>query len=218
MIGFMLYLIHIRGEKMLLFYAVLETVEDQNEKQILEALFIGYEKKIFRYIRSKYNFSYEDTEDMTAQTFLLMVKYKHKFMGVTEERQLSLLINFARCSCINLLKKKSLDQQHLCSISGEDGDNTANITDLSDPVDFTECFIQKDYDQQCMRKVREIIACMPSPSREILVMKTDAGMNSSEIGAILHMPPATVRTIANRAYKRIRKELFHDKSKAQSIL
>lgn len=200
---------------MLLFYAVLETVQDQNEKQILEALFIGYEKKIFRYIRSKYDFSHEDSEDMTAQTFLLMVKYKHKFFGVTEERQLSLLINFARCCSINFLKKKTLEQQHLLSATDDDKDDDSafHVSKLSDPVDFAEKFIQKEYDQECIRKVRDMIARLPSPSQEILLMKTDAGMNSSEIGEILHMPPATVRTIANRAYKKIRKELFYDKSK-----
>lgn len=197
---------------MIVFYSVLNTVENAAEKQQLEALFNRYEKKIYKYILARYRLSKEDTEDMTAQTFFLMVKYKQKFIGSSESRQISLLISFARCSCINLQKRKAVEARHSICLKTSKDDEIFGETEPTDPIDFTEELAQHDYEQLCTDKARELIARMSSPAREILLMKTETDLNSSEISALLEIPPATVRTIVRRAFIQIRKELQHDKT------
>lgn len=55
--------------------------------------------------------------------------------------------------------------------------------------------------------VREALEKLDSVSREILILNVAAGLRSREIGEMLGIPAATVRTKQKRALKKIREEL-----------
>lgn len=55
--------------------------------------------------------------------------------------------------------------------------------------------------------VREALEKLDSVSREILILNVAAGFRSREIGEMLGIPAATVRTKQKRALKKIREEL-----------
>ncbi len=55
--------------------------------------------------------------------------------------------------------------------------------------------------------VREALDKLDNISREIILLSVVAGFKSYEIGKILSLPSATVRTKRKRAYEKLRKEL-----------
>ncbi len=55
--------------------------------------------------------------------------------------------------------------------------------------------------------VREALDNLDSDSREIILLSVIGGFKSHEIGKILNLPSATVRTKRKRAYEKLRKEL-----------
>ncbi len=55
--------------------------------------------------------------------------------------------------------------------------------------------------------VREALDNLDGISREIILLSVVAGFKSHEIGRILNLPSATVRTKRKRAYEKLRKEL-----------
>ena len=55
--------------------------------------------------------------------------------------------------------------------------------------------------------LRQAIKSLETESRMIVVLRYYAGLDASEIGAAMHLPPATVRTRLRRALTRLRQEL-----------
>ena len=60
----------------------------------------------------------------------------------------------------------------------QDKNGTIDVPEPIDPVDFSEEFVQKEYEQHCIEHARNMIAHLQSPAREILLMKIDAGMKA----------------------------------------
>lgn len=55
--------------------------------------------------------------------------------------------------------------------------------------------------------LRQAIACLEEPLRLVIALRYYAGMDASEIGAALNVPPATIRTRLRRALTLLRQHL-----------
>jgi RNA polymerase sigma factor (sigma-70 family) len=66
------------------------------------------------------------------------------------------------------------------------------------------------------RDLRQAVALLPDDLRRIVALRFYAGMDSTQIGAILETPPATVRTRLRRALELLREALADDEAHADA--
>ena len=61
--------------------------------------------------------------------------------------------------------------------------------------------------QELARRVRQAVAQLPDPDREVLMMRTFEGLSFEEVGVLLEIDPATARKRHGRALLRLHKIL-----------
>ena len=141
----------------------------------------------------------EDAEDVTQETFIKAWEHRAKLRPKT---LLSWLLKCAHNLCINLLKQHQFQTP---LIEGDDAEFDALLqahTDRSDPSP-DEIIIKQELKEFVQCAIRKL----PPDMRAVIIMRELDGMSFKEIAEATEQPEGTVRAIAHRARKKLRKLL-----------
>ncbi len=127
----------------------------------------------------------EDAEDVLQDVYLSVHNSAHLYKPMG--RPMEWLMTITRNQCLSKLRQRS-KQKPL-----EREDTAVDYFDISDS------------DQRIA--LNEALKSLTDEERRIVTLHSAAGLKHREIGAVLDMPPSTVRTKYHRALKKLRKLL-----------
>lgn len=165
----------------------------RTDRVAFSELFRRHYDEIYRYCARRLP-GRSHAEDVTSGVFLKMVRNFHKFMG-DETAFRSWLYRIA-CNEVNSFYRKSGREAHAMDIIRQQPTETEN-----DPL---EDIATEDDNAAKLTALREAMETLESPCREIVSLRFLQGLNSDQIGDILDMKPATVRSRLARALKKLK--------------
>jgi RNA polymerase sigma-70 factor (ECF subfamily) len=177
----------------------------RTDKAAFATLFRRYYDEIFRYCARRLPNRYH-AEDITSQVFLKMVKSFDSFMG--DESGFRCWLFRIACNEVNTFYRKSarhskaLEKMRQHSIESQ----TTN-TKHSDEGNQSKCEFLKT-----------AVSTLKPTHQDILTLRYFEGLNSYQIGKVLNMEPATVRSQLSRSLKKLKKQyLLHRQQHAEEI-
>ncbi|MCQ2456890.1 MAG: sigma-70 family RNA polymerase sigma factor [Clostridia bacterium] len=185
----------------MLFLEVLETLED-TERCLVEQLWMDYSGKV-KAICMKILCSEDLAQDALNETFLKVIKYKDRFSDTDERERARLIVIYARSVCFTLYRRKNKLKIDSLEELAEEADGEEKLV-RGEARDLTEILLRKETSEMLARE----IAALPTPTREIVVMKYYYDMRNTEIAEFFGMKPSTVGTVIERANKKLRKKLW----------
>lgn len=162
-----------------------------------EHIVLTTEKQIYNLALSLTR-SHEDAEDITQETYLRLWNSLHEYHGASAK---SYIFRIARNLSIDLLRKRSRQSESDTVILTSDGEFEPDIADPDPDVRPDEAYLRR----LTVETVRECIASLPIPMRELVVMRDIDGLSYVEIASILGMPEGSVKSGLFRARERLRK-------------
>ncbi len=142
--------------------------------------------------------SHEDAEDITQETYLRLWNSLGDYKGASAK---SYIFKIARNISIDLLRKKMRHSEADAVILTADGEFEPDIADPDPDVRPDEAYLRK----LTVETVRECIASLPIPMRELIVMRDIDGLSYGEIASVLGMPEGSVKSGIFRAREKLRK-------------
>jgi RNA polymerase sigma-70 factor, ECF subfamily len=146
-----------------------------------------------------------DAEDLFQETWLRVVKAGTLRSEAGSRESKAWLFAIAANAHKDQLRKKRvrhlffLERSRLMADGAADADPGWDISDFArrDGTDRSDLKI-------CLRRA---VSRLPGRERRVFVLKDVEGFKHEEIGRMLGIPEATVRTLLHRAVRRLRKEL-----------
>ena len=180
----------------------LEAIENEDDREYIGQLFEKYAVRVKRYaIYILHN--EQEADDVTGIVFLKIIKYRNKFMGISDEMLKGRLALITRWSCIAYIEKKQKHSYTSITDFSEDDDGSSGDFDIPDDYDILRDMIQTE----TVEKLCTALKSLQSPAKEIVMMRYFQDMTSVEIADILSMNASTVRTILERSLKKMKKVL-----------
>jgi RNA polymerase sigma-70 factor (ECF subfamily) len=171
----------------------------RTDKSAFAALFRRHYDEIYRYCARRLP-SAAVAEDITSQVFLKMVKTFSNFMG--DEKAFRCWLFRIACNEINSHYRKAGRQTKAYEkIKNESPTELADTTDDCDSKE--EAIAKREF-------LAEAIGRLKPEHQDIVSLRFYEGLNSTEIGDVLEMKPATVRSQLARALKTI-KEYYQNR-------
>lgn len=165
----------------------------RTDKTAFAALFRRHYDEIYRYCARRLPGA-AVAEDVTSQVFLKMVKHFNSFMG--DENAFRCWLYRIACNEINSHYRSSGRQAKAFEQLKIDCDteqpNTIDDCDNADENEAQKAFLQ------------EAVSELSPEHQDILTLRFYEGLNSTEIGEVLDMKPATVRSHLARALAKIK--------------
>jgi RNA polymerase sigma-70 factor (ECF subfamily) len=177
----------VSGEAILEAITIARTAEDDLESLVGEQARFVY-RVCYSVLRN-----HHDAEDAVQDTFVRVWRNRGKLAGVHELRGWLARIAW----------RAALDRQHRRPEIGLE-DAAKAVAELRAAGTSAE---QLAAERQTAALLERLIASLPRELREPLVLSTIEEMSSSEIGAALGIPAASVRTRAFRARQLLREKL-----------
>lgn len=162
-------------------------------KDVLTKLYNKQAKIIYRYLL-KYGCRKEEAEEIVQESFIKAFQYMD---GVDERRLLSWLFKVALNNYRNHVKRKAVITE--LSIEG-----SGFFSRLVVEGDFTE-----DMANESATSVRDCLSSLKDGYKDILILKYEMELSYKEIGRLLGLPEATIKTYLYRArneFKRLWRE------------
>lgn len=138
-----------------------------------------YSRELLCYLR-KNTINMDTAEDILSEVFLNAVKYQGTLAAMSPKQCRSWLYVSARHKLIDLARIKKME------------------TRIIPAPDLVE-------DDLTAASVSEFMSMLPDDLQDLVAMRYFAGMDSTAIGKILSVPPATVRTRLRKACRLLRK-------------
>ena len=157
------------------------------------ALFRRHYDEIFRYCARRLP-DRAVAEDITSQVFLKMVKNFDSFTG--DESGFRCWLFRIACNEINSFYRKSarhtkaMDKLRQQAEQPEESDSNHDNDDNQDKISF----------------LRTAIGTLKPDHQDIVTLRFFEGLNSEQIGEVMHMNPATVRSQLSRSLKKLKKQ------------
>ena len=171
----------------------------RTDKSAFAALFRRHYDEIYRYCARRLP-SAAIAEDVTSQVFLKMVKTFSNFMG--DETAFRCWLFRIACNEINShFRRAGRQTKAFEKIKNESPTELPDTTD--DCGDDEENAAKREFLQEAMSRLKPA-------HQDIVSLRFYEGLNSSEIGKVLDMKPATVRSQLARALKTI-KEFYENR-------
>lgn len=187
---------------MFVVWLAIEAIEEDEERELVECLFRSYSAKVLALSKSILK-NREDAEDAVNNTFLKVIKYRHKFVGIDGDETKRLIVICTRSVSFDMLrKKKRID---FCSLdeSVEDDEGNALNQELPTDIDVLKSLIE----QETLMQVKEALNQLGEPAKDIVRLRYYYDMQCSEIADFLNINASTVRTILQRSLAKLRKML-----------
>ena len=195
------------GGLIVLFFQVLDAIEDENERIQLQKLFEEHAKRIKLYIKNHFSLSAEEIDDAVGDVFQKIISERKEILHVHPDIQIKQMLLITRRICLNKRKRNTLELNLFTSLDEiKDNSNTFDMIS-SDNHDFTVDIAEKEVDSQNIRFIIDFISKMDKTTSTIFLMKFAYHKSNVEIAKILHMNASTVGTILNRTITKIRKAL-----------
>ena len=157
-------------------------------------LFERYEAKLLRYVKRMAFVTDEEAEDILQDSFIKVWKNLHAFdQGMKLSSWIYRIVHNQAVS--SLREKKSF---------GKDQKTEWNETLFASIPEDTLAGAELEIENQ-ENFTHEILAQMPLPYKEVLVLKFLENMSYDEISDVLKIPEGTVATRINRAKKAFKK-------------
>ena len=180
----------------------IEAIEDEDERAYIGQLFEKYSVRVKRYaIYILHN--EQDADDATGNVFLKIIKYRHKFIGISDTMLKGRIALITRCTCLDYMEKRHNHSYQSIYDYTEDDDGNIQDYEIPDDLDILRNMIQTE----TVEKLYEALQVLQSPANEIVMMRYFDEMSSVEIADILSMNDSTVRTILERSLKKMKKVL-----------
>ena len=191
----------------MLFFQVLNAIEDENERIQLQKLFEEHSKRIKLYIKNHFSLSSDDIEDAVGDVFQKIISERKEILYIHPDLQIKQILLITRRICLNKRKRKTLELNLFTSLDEmTENSNTFDIIS-NENNDFTVDIADKEVDLQNIRLIVDCISKMDKTTSTIFLMKFAYHKSNVEIAKMLHMNASTVGTILNRSITKIRKVL-----------
>ena len=165
----------------------------RTDKTAFSALFRRHYDEIFRYCARRLP-NRAAAEDVTSQVFLKMVKNFDRFMG-DEAGFRSWLFRIA-CNEVNSFYRKAARHRSALDAVRRESPDPAAVPDEPD-------------DEENQKKIdflKNAITTLKPEHQDIITLRYFQGLNSEQIGEVLELNPATVRSRLSRSLKLLKKE------------
>ncbi|MGM9643321.1 MAG: RNA polymerase sigma factor [Eubacteriales bacterium] len=165
----------------------------------------AFEQIVLRTEKQVYNLalsvtkSREDAEDVTQETYLRIWRSLNE-IGVPSSAKYYIL-KIAHNAAIDLLRSRR-KQNEAETVKYTDGGELEYEPSDPDPGSRPD---EAYYEKVKAETVRECIAALPRPQRELIVMRDMNGLSYSQIAQILGVPEGTVKSGIYRARARLRR-------------
>lgn len=146
-----------------------------------------------------------EAEDLFQETWLRAFKAAPAGLEVGEREARGWLFAIAANAHKDLLRKKRVRRLFLRERSRAMGDRKADADPgWESPAGGRADLAERSDIRMCLRRS---IARLPGRERRVFVLKDVEGFRHDEIGRLLGIPEATVRTLLHRAVLKLRKDL-----------
>jgi RNA polymerase sigma-70 factor (ECF subfamily) len=146
-----------------------------------------------------------DAEDLFQETWLRAVKAAPAGREGQASEAKAWLFAIAANAHKDLLRKSRVRRLFLLERTKSMGDRTADADPGWDvPGEAREDGSSRSDIRLCLRRA---VARLPGRERQVFVLKDIEGFKHDEIGRLLGIPEATVRTLLHRAVKKLRRDL-----------
>ncbi|MHC4949511.1 MAG: RNA polymerase sigma factor [Planctomycetota bacterium] len=165
----------------------------RTDKMAFSALFRRHYDEIFRYCARRLP-DRSHAEDVTSQVFLKMVKNFDSFTG--DETGFRCWLFRIACNEINSFYRKS--SRH-----------SKAIDKLRQQSNQEEHITEDDFDYENQDKIdflKTAIETLKPDHQNIVTLRFFQGLNSEQIGEVMNMNPATVRSQLSRSLKKLKKQ------------
>lgn len=164
-------------------------------QQEVEAVVREHARLVYRIAYSVLR-NHHDAEDAVQETFLRVLRHRHKLAGVTERK--AWLGRIAWRIALDRIRKRGT------APAEELTDTAAAVAALRSAGASAE---QIASDRQMISLLQRLIAALPADLRAVLTLSTIEELTSTEISALLEIPEASVRQRVFRARQILREKL-----------
>ena len=188
---------------MISYFMWLETLDDR-ERAFFEKLFLDYSPKVKR-LALNLTHNEADAEDLVGAVFEKVMKYKDKFLGADEQQICRRLVLYAKSGFVDEQRRKkkirfeSLDEPESFINTGD--------TVMREPADEGVDILAEIIKRETAASLRRHIDALGEPAASVVYLTYYAEHTSAEIGEILGLPAATVRTILARSRKKLKENM-----------
>ena len=138
--------------------------------------------------------SRDDADDVLQETFKRLTQSRRKLRGVKNVR--AYVFTIARNEALRMARRRSRSQARQLSLRPEDL--------------FTEASCEDCRKRQTAERVASALAGLKPELREVVELKTYAGLTLAEIAVVTGKPQGTVATRYRTALQRMRDSLAYD--------
>ena len=185
----------------MLFLLALEKLEE-SERELFGRLYDDYSKKVKELAISILH-SDSQADDIVNDTFVKVIRYKEKFLDVSDDERIRLIVICARSICFNIHKRnKKIRFESMDSYYHDDEGNSVKL-ELPNDIDLLKIIV----DDETGIYLQNAIDKLKSPAKDMVILKFYHEMKNIEIAEFYKMNPSTVNTIIHRSIKRLRREL-----------
>lgn len=185
----------------------IQVIDDADEREYIGKLYEKYSKKVKRLALNILK-NEQDADDAVGNTFLKIIKYRDKFMGIEESQLKGRISLVTRCACFDFLDKR--DKITFVSMTEAVEDDEGNRQDMkiADDIDL----LREMLTTESVERLHQAICTLDSPAKEIVMLKYFDDMSNVSIGDLLCMNASTVGTILQRSLQKLKKILkeYHD--------
>lgn len=169
--------------------------EMTTDTALLEELYETYAPKILG-LATHILHHKADAEDALVEVFIKVMKYQEDFVHLTGDETWRLLVIYTRSTCYDLLRKRHHILSHF--VFPTEPSHAQEIASAEN--------VEKDHlRQELVQNIQAWIDRLPSPAREIMLLKYFFDLPNTKISTITGVNPSTVSTIIQRQTAKIRK-------------
>ncbi len=180
---------------MLMILALIQTIENDDEREVVERIFHQYYKFMMAKAEGILN-NYHDAEDAVMETFRIISEQVKLFMDLDRHATAALVSICTRNMAISMYRRK-LKQQEIFDLSGDIEDLQACGDSSQDP----QALIIND---ETIDLVQDAVDQLEDKFRDVIVLKYYYRMRNVEIANILRLEQNTVNSHIFRAKSRLR--------------
>ena len=186
---------------MLSILLTINEIENEDERALVQRLFFDYGRQVKALAQSILH-SEHDAEDALHDTFLKIIKYREKFVQIDGDETKRLIVIYTRSVCFNLYRRKKRESGFAAE-AGDADDGTSAADREADDVDVLESVLARE----SAERLKGAIDALPSPAREIVLLKYYGEMTNLEISDLLGINASTVGSILHRSLQKIKAKM-----------
>lgn len=159
----------------------------KGDSESFNLLATRWKKRIFNFVY-RYTGSFEDSEDLTQETF---AKALRSLGRLEDPRKFSSWIYRIALNECHMDRRRDRSHRHVFLDAEVEGNGESMPRQLADPGDSPESVIHK---QEMMERLKRVFAAIPAEQRAVIVMREYENLKFHEIAEILDIPLSTVKS------------------------